>query len=240
MSLTSQICKIMESLVYVSIIEHVDSKGLFSINQHGFTVGRKCLSNLLETLEIWTRVMEKGYGVDVIYLDYWKAFDTVPIKRLMQKCKGYGVRGAVAKCLEDLLTGRKMRVGMRGSYSEWVDVTSGVPQGSVIGPLLLVLYLNDIPESLQCMVKMFADDIKEFTKIKNTEDCDKLQEDINWFSDEWNRDWMLKFNINKCKRMHIGRKNRKYTYRMEEKTEEAEEEKNLVYGLKTISSQKSK
>ena len=80
----------MESLVCDSILEHVDSKGLFSIDQHGFTGGRSCLSNLLETLEIWTSAMEEGYGVDVIYLDYQKALDTVPIKRLMQKLKGYG------------------------------------------------------------------------------------------------------------------------------------------------------
>ena len=175
--------------------------------------------------------MEEGYGhatVDVIILDYQKAFDPVTIKKLMQKLKGYRVKGAVAKLLEDLLTGRKMKVGMRGSYSKWVDITSGVPQGSVIGPLLFLLYMNDIPESLQCLVEMFADDTKVFTKVKTTGDCDKLQVDINWLSDEWSRDWMLKFNTNKCKRMHIGRTNRKYTYRMEDKTlEEVEEESDL-------------
>ena len=93
----------------------------------------------------------------------------------MQKLKGYGVRGAVAKWLEDLLTGRKMRVRVRGSYSEWVDITSGIPQGSVIGQFLFLLYVNDIPESLQCVVKTFADDTKVVTKVKTTEDCDKLQ-----------------------------------------------------------------
>ena len=79
-SLTSQICKIMESLVCDSILEHVDRKGLFSIDQHGFTGWRSCLLNLLETPEIWTSAMEEGYDVDVIYLDYQKAFDTAPIK----------------------------------------------------------------------------------------------------------------------------------------------------------------
>ena len=72
-----------------------------------------------------------------------------------------------------------------------------------------------MPESLQCTVKMFADDTKVFTKVKTTEDCDKLQTHINWLSDEWSRDWMLKFNTKKCKRKHIGWKNRKDTYRME-------------------------
>ena len=111
-SLTSQICKIMESLVCASILEHVDSKELFSIDQHGFTGRRLFLLNLLETLEIWTNAMEEGYGVDVIYLDYQKAFYTVPIKRLMQKLKGYGVKGVVAKWLEDLFPERKIRVGV--------------------------------------------------------------------------------------------------------------------------------
>ena len=82
----------MESLVHDHKLEHVDSKGLFSIDQHGFTGRRSCLLNLLETLEISTNAMDIDYGVDVIYLDYHKAFDTVPIKRLMQKCTGYGVR----------------------------------------------------------------------------------------------------------------------------------------------------
>ena len=163
-------------------------KKLLSTDQHGFNGRRSCLSNLLETLAIWTNAMEEGYSVDVIYLDYQKAFDTTPIKRLMQKLKGYGVRGAVAKWLEDLLTGRKMKVGMRGSYSEWVDITSGIPQGSVTGLLPFLLHVNDIPDSLQCMVKMFADDTKVFTKVKTTEDCDKLQADVNWLSDKWSRD----------------------------------------------------
>ena len=81
--------------------------------------------------------------------------------------------------------------------------------------------------------KLFGDDTKVFTKVKTTENCDKLQADINWLSDEWTRDWMLKFNANKCKRMHIGRKNTKYTYRMEDKIlDEAKEEKDLGVWLK--------
>ena len=220
-------CKVMESLVRDRMVKHMEAGGLFAPDQHGFTKGKSCPTNLLETLEWWTDALDNGYGVNAIYLDYQKAFDTVPIKRLVLKLKAYGIRGHVAEWIEELLTARRMRVAVRGTLSKWVSITSGVPQGSVIGPLLFLIYVNDIPESLKCTSKMFADDTKVFNKIKSKEDSLMLQDDLDSLS-KWSNDWLLRFNVQKCKRMHMGHGNEKYKYEMNgEELQETEAEKDL-------------
>jgi hypothetical protein len=226
-SLTSQVCKVMESIVKDNMVKFLEEKNVFTPHQHGFCRGKSCLTNLLETLELWTSALDSGYSVDSVYLDYQKAFDTVPTQRLMKKLKAYGIRGSVAQWLEVFLTGRRMRVSVRGSESPWVNVTSGVPQGSVIGPLLFLLYVNDIPESLECLSKMFADDTKVFTVVKCEADNERLQRDLNTL-DNWSEDWLLGFNVSKCKRMHLGRRNPGYKYTMNDaELQETEEEKDL-------------
>ena len=96
--------------------------------------GRSCLTNLLETLECWTKALDRGVGIDVIYLDYKKAFDSVPHRRLIEKLKGYGINGHLLEWITSFLTSRTMRVGVKGSFSEWIEVLSGVLQGSVLAP----------------------------------------------------------------------------------------------------------
>jgi len=126
----------MESIIKEKLIKHLEANELLCKQQHGFRKGRSCLTNLLETLESWTQALDDGYGLDVVYLDYRKAFDSVPHQRLLQKLKEFGIKGKLSAWLESFLTSRSMTVGVRGAFSKFQEVLSRVPQGSVIGPLL--------------------------------------------------------------------------------------------------------
>ena len=137
----------------------------------------------------------------------------MPKTRLLQKLSAYGIEGKVLCWIADFLSDRKMRIMVRGEYSEWVDVISGVPQGSVLGPILFLIYVNDIPETVNCSIKMFADDTKLFRTVKTIDDCNILQNDLNTLS-QWTKDWLLIFNVDKCKVMHIGKNNPKLDYTM--------------------------
>ena len=112
--------------------------------------GRSCVTQLLEIMDIWTRILDESAsnGIDVAYLDYKKAFDTVPHERLLTKLKGYGIRGVVLKWIREFLSGRKQRVIVNGepNCSTWAPVTSGIPQGSVLGPCLFIVFVNELPE----------------------------------------------------------------------------------------------
>ena len=123
---------LLESIIRDAMIQHLVENDLCTTQQHGFTNDRSCLTNILETLESWTEDVDKGYSVDVIFLDFRKAFDKVRRTRLLQKLSAYGIEGKVLCCIADFLSDRKMRIMVRGEYSEWVDVISGVPQGSVL------------------------------------------------------------------------------------------------------------
>jgi hypothetical protein len=202
-SLTSVPCKVMESIIKEKLLTFLEEQGTMTSCQHGFTAGRSCLTNLLETLEAWTRLLDDGFGIDVIYLDYRKAFDTVPHGRLIEKLRSYGIAEELITWITAFLVGRKMRVGVNGKYSTWADVLSGVPQGSVLGPLLFLLFVNDLPDWVVNSIKMFADDTKIWSAIQSAENSHSLQDDLNTLT-EWSKRWLLKFNPKKCKVMHIG------------------------------------
>ena len=162
-----------------------------------------CLTNLLETFEALTSSIDQGYGIDVVYLDYRKALDTIWNSGLVTKLMGYGVDGQLLLWIKSFLQGRKMRVEVRGYHSDWVQVTTGVPQGSLLGPLLCLLFINDIPEWIRSNVKMFTDDTKVWTTISAMEDGQVLQEDLDNIM-SWSDKWKVGFNPEKCKVMHIG------------------------------------
>jgi len=148
------------------------------------------LTNLLESLECWTKALDEGYGVDVLYLDYRKAFDSVPHKRLLQKVSLYGINGSALMWIENFLTLRTTRVGVRGYFSDWFQVLSGVPQGSVLGPLLFLLFVNELHSWIVNSMRMFADDTKVWTYIRSTEDSQSLQKDLDSLT-TWSKEWLL-------------------------------------------------
>ena len=169
--------------------------------------------------------------MDSIYLDFAKAFDSVPHKRLLLKLEGYGVGGRVLGWIKDFLMGRRQRVMIAGEASRWAEVVSGVPQGSVLGPVLFVCYINDMPETISSMIYMYADDTKIAGRVDNEEEVKILQSDLDKLVD-WSQTWQMKFNVQKCKVMHIGNRNSKADYKLansqgERALAETTEEKDL-------------
>ena len=200
-SLTSHVCKVLESILRDRIVEHLNKYNLINNSQHGFTRKRSCLTNLLEFLEYVSDYVDQGFPIDVIYLDFQKAFDKVPHKRLMKKINSLGITGKIYDWIEDWLNNREQRVVLLGKSSKWVKVESGVPQGSVLGPLLFLIYINDIDECVNSKLLKFADDTKVFRVIASPEDITRLQEDLVNLG-KWSKDWLMLFNVDKCKIMH--------------------------------------
>ena len=215
-SLTCIICKIMESIIRDDIVAHLVSNELLHISQHGFLALKSCQTNLLEYLNTLTKLVDEGHSIDVIYLDFAKAFDKVPHKRLLRKLEGHGIAGKVLKWISSWLSNRHQRVVLNGCASEWLPVTSGVPQGSVLGPTCFVIFINDLDEILDLVngfVYKFADDTKYGRVIRTEEDQACMQNNINRLL-SWAEAWQMNFNQLKCKIMHIGRSNPEYSYHM--------------------------
>ena len=211
-SLTSVISKVMESIVRDKILDHLMSNNIFCDNQHGFVPGRDCMTQLLLCLEEWTQLIEDGECIDIIYTDFKKAFDSVAHQRLLVKLHNLGIDGRVLDWIRSFLTNREQSVRVNQECSKWSKVISGIPQGSVIGPLLFVVFINDMPMTIKNMCKLFADDCKLYGAVKS-DNC-SMQEDLtNMY--KWSKRWQLPFNETKCKVMHIGRRNPHKEYQME-------------------------
>ncbi len=204
-SLTSVVCKMLESIIRDKVISHMDRNNLFCKDQHGFLSGRSTVTQLLESLEEWTALLEDSEGVDVLYCDFQKAFDSVPHQRLLAKVSSYGIEGTLLKWIESFLVHRQQCVVLNDTKSSWVEVTSGIPQGSVLGPLLFVIFINDIAEVVSCGIKIYADDTKIYSPIDSEADCLNLQQNIDNLL-EWSHQWQLIFHPEKCHILHLGKK----------------------------------
>ena len=196
---------------------------LFSNTQHGFIKGKSCVTQLLEFLEDITQSIDNGDEVDVIYLDFCKAFDKVPHRRLLQKLYAYGIRGKVHAWVKEFLSGREQRVIVNGSQSTWINITSSIHQGSVLGPVLFLVFINDLPEVIKVLIKLFADDAKLYSVVTSNAD-NRAQFSLNRAVD-WSKVWKMIFYIIKCHHLHIGKKFTETTYTMESDGQQVELEK---------------
>ena len=214
-SLTCILCKVMESIVREKITQHLAENNLIHREQHGFVKGRSCVTQLLDVMDAWTEILDSGGSVDIIYTDFMKAFDSVPHRRLLSKVAAHGINGKVLGWLTAFLSGRSQCVVVNGAHSQWASVTSGVPQGSVCGPLLFILYINDLPEACTCPVRLFADDTKIYTRSDSEEYTKALQDDLDNLK-QWSDNWLLRFHPEKCHVMKLGNKKSEASYCMKE------------------------
>ena len=214
-SLTSICCKVMEHVIYSHVINHLDRHHALHNTQHGFRARRSCETQLLTTVhKIWES-NEYTKQVDAVVLDFAKAFDTVPHERLLHKLHHYGIKGSLHKWISAFLKGRTQSVVVQGSYSKPAKVLSGVPQGTVLGPLLFLMYINDIPNGLKSNVSLFADDCVVYRPIKTASDCDLLQRDLKLL-ERWSSRWLMSFKPDKCSVIRFSRCKAKieHTYRL--------------------------
>ena len=196
-SLTSQISKLLESIIRDAIVKHLERNELIKSSQHGFRSGRSCLSNLLYFMDNVTKCVERGESVDVIFLDFAKAFDKVPHQRLLQKLQSHGIRGRVWSWVSEWLKNRKQRVCLNGQTSSWLSVMSGVPQGSVLGPILFLVFINDLDSGIINWILKFADDTKLFGPVPDSSARDLLQKELDKLV-KWSEDWQMMFSEEKC------------------------------------------
>ena len=172
-------------------------------------------------------MIELGDAVDVIYTDFSKAFDSVPHQRLLKKMESLGITGNILSWVKAFLSDRKQCVRVDDKLSNWITVISGIPQGSVLGPILFVIFINDMPKMVKSMCQLFADDAKIFRSVHLRDETSNLmiQEDLESLY-RWSERWQLPFNTGKCKVLHLGHNNPCYQYKMNgQKLQKVDDEK---------------
>lgn len=212
-ALTCTLCRTFERLLVNKLIEFLRNKDFFSIEQFGFLKQRSTVTQLLTMLNQIYSCVDRGNKVDIVYIDFKKAFDTVPIELLIQKVKHIGIDGKILKFLINFLNNRKFKVRIEQDFSEEYPIHSGVPQGSVLGPLLFVIFINDLPEHLPkgVNIKIYADDIKLYVEHNNDNNRNKLKESLV-ITEKWAKNNGLGISIDKCICLYIGKNNDKQQY----------------------------
>ena len=168
---------------------------------------------MLETLDLITQAFGEDYSIDILFLDFAKAFDSVSHVKLLTKLFELGFGSFILNWCKAFLSNRTQRVVIGENISGWKKVTSGVPQGSVLGPLLFVIFINDLSKKIIKDTKLYADDTKVISINRSQDDIKLLQEDINTLV-KWSEEWLIKFNESKCKVMYFGTQNPNHEYMM--------------------------
>ena len=196
--------KLFEKIVAFHITDHLECNDILYDLQHGFHRHRSCETQLLSLVHDLMVNFDCSIQTDLLLMDLSKAFDCVPHERLLYKLHWYGIRGKLHQWIRAFLMKRTQQVILDGTTSSTVPVVSGVPQGSVLGPLLFIIYINDLPEYIKhCKVRLFADDCVLYRPIFNHNDTLLVQADLHAL-ESWSKDWLMNFNASKCHSMKLS------------------------------------
>ena len=207
-SLTCITCKLLEHVVSSEIHDHLNTYNILHDSQHGFRSGRSCDSQLVHTINDLASNLDNRIVTDVIILDFSKAFDTVNHRKLLLKLNFYGINEKLIFWIEDILSDRRQFVSVEDANSPFCKINSGVPQGSVLGPLLFLSYVNDLPDLMVSECRLFADDTLLFNSRDNKA---VLQQDLNVLQ-RYANDWQLTFNVSKCAVLSVGESKSRISY----------------------------
>jgi len=199
-SLTSVVSKLMERVITVKITDFLLQNNLLSDNQHGFLRHRSTCTNLLQCMNDWSLNIELGCQTVVVYVDFAKAFDTVCHSKLMYKLYSCGIRGSLLSWIKNFFSGRSHQTKVNGTLSDFTDLISGIVQGSGIGPILFIIFINDLIAALErygVYCKLFADDLKLYLRVVDSCDINKLQLALDALVD-WEKSWQLSVSPSKC------------------------------------------
>ena len=205
-SLTCILCKLCEHVISSNIMQHLEKHSILYDLQHGFRSARSCETQLVSFIQELASSTDKNIQTDIIVMDFAKAFDKVPHKRLLYKLKYYGITNNTLNWIQDFLSLRTQTVILEGIHSDKIQVTSGVPQGTVLGPILFLIYINDFHEYLtHSTLRLFADDSIIYKEIRSSNDTYKLQSDLDAAA-KWEQDWLMSFHPDKCSVLQITTK----------------------------------
>jgi hypothetical protein len=216
-SLLCTLSKAFEKIVYDILVTYVENLKILPENQHGFRKGKSVTSQLLETYNEFSNAIENKKFIDVIYFDFSKAFDTVPHEKLLEKLQSIGVNGSLLKWFENYLFHRNFRVKVQNEFSNSKYITSGVPQGSVLGPLLFLIYISDLPEFCKTEkvgIKLYADDLKAYSISNDPNDFSQNLRLFILILEKYAILKGLKISPEKCYLLHIGSNNPKNNYKL--------------------------
>ena len=212
-SLLSVVSKVFKKLVNNKIVDHLERCGLFSDFQYGFRSSRSTADLLIVVSDRIARVFNRSGVTRAVALDMSKAFDRVWHAGLLHKLKSYGILGEMFDLISSFLSNRQLRVVLDGKSSQEYPVNAGVPQGSILGPTLFLLYVNDVPDGVICDIGIYADDTTLYSKCDRT--CDlwqqlelasELESDLGDMVD-WGKKWLADFNTGKTQLVSFDRSN---------------------------------
>ena len=195
-------------------MDHFERNNILTNLNHGFRAGFSCETQLLTTINDLLVSYDQGKQIDIAILDFSKVFDTVPHRKLLHKLDNYGVKGSIHLWLSNFLCSRTMRVVLEGEASEEVPVASGVPQGTVLGPILFLCHINDLTQCVNSQVRLFADDCLLYRPIDTFQDHLILQKDLSSL-EKWASLWGMKFNAKKCYILRIRNKMNYLFYKLD-------------------------